>query len=155
MGKLRYPCTPRPYFLSQEAKTYWIVHAIYTLFPLTPISHCLVTFCLSIYLSLPSLSHFSFTHFFTHKKTYLSSFSTTDTVRRCCCSFAWLMKYLNNVSVLLLIACQCPIQKNCSVRLGSKAAFRLGSVMFYNTQQRLGTDGLSMRMLSVSMPVAT
>lgn len=38
------------------------------------------------------------------------------------------------------------IKDNWSVRLGSKAALCLGLVMFYNAQQRLGTDGLRTRM---------
>lgn len=51
--KLRHPCTLRPFFQSQEAKTYWLVHSIYTPFLLAQFSHVpLPCHILPLYLSV-------------------------------------------------------------------------------------------------------
>lgn len=75
VAKLKHPCSYRLVFFSWVREQKYIklsLHSIPSLsFPMFP---CLVTFCLSIYPSLPSLLQSSFTDSIKHnKKTCLSS----------------------------------------------------------------------------------
>ncbi len=157
---------PKGHFFWVRKQKHIDLSILFTLSSLSlsfPMSHCLVTFCLSVHPSLPPLLRSSFTHSFTDKKKHLLALkklrpcTKTDTSPLALPFFHSVDEIFKQHFCSYLIACQHTLHKdsNRSVGLGSTASVSLGSVMFHKAQPRLERDGLSMRMLSVSMSVAT
>ena len=108
-----------------------ILFTLSSLFLSFPMFHCLVTFCLSIYPSLPSLLHSSFTFSFTHKKKHVLALkkklcpcTKTDTSPVARPLFHSADEIFKQHFCSYLIACQHTLHKdsNCSV-LGGKSVW--------------------------------
>lgn len=165
VAKLKHPCTHRPFIPESGGKNILTcplyLHSVLS-HSVSPCPIVLSHFASpSIHLSPPSYILHSLTpsrtkkHLFALKK--LHPCTKTDTIPLALPFFHSGDEIFKQHFCSYLIACQHTLHKgsNWSQGLGSKSSVSLGSVMFHKTQPRLERDGLSVRMLSVGMSVAT